>query len=72
MSRLCSCERRLFQNPQQAETYTREIQKLIDAGYVKKLSSSEVEDVPESWYIPHHIVHHNGKDRIVFDCSFSY
>ena len=25
-----------------------------------------------SWYIPHHIVRHNGKDRIVFDCSFSY
>ncbi len=72
MSRLRSCERRLLQNPQQAETYNREIQKLIDAGYVKKLSSSEVKDVPEAWYIPHHIVHHNSKDRIVFDCSFSY
>ncbi len=31
MSRLRSCERRLLQNPQQAETYNREIQKLIDA-----------------------------------------
>ncbi len=66
MSRLRSCERRLLQNPQQAETYSREIQKLIDAGYVKKLSSSEVKDVPEAWYIPHHIVHHNSKDRIVW------
>ena len=72
LSRLRSCERRLLQNPKQAETYTNEIQKLITAGYVKKLSSSEIADAPESWYIPHHIVHHNGKDRIVFDCSFSY
>lgn len=27
---------------------------------------------PHSWYIPHHIVHHNGKDRIVFNCSFEF
>lgn len=72
MARLRSCERQLLQNPQQAETYTREIQKLIDAWYVKKLPSSEVENAPESWYIPHHLVYHNGKERIVFDCSFSY
>ncbi|XP_073669326.1 uncharacterized protein [Paramisgurnus dabryanus] len=72
MSRLRSCERRLLQNPSQAETYTREIQKLVDVGYVKKLTLSEAADAPESWYIPHHIVRHNGKDRIVFDCSFSY
>ncbi|KAK0132488.1 Gag-Pro-Pol polyprotein [Merluccius polli] len=72
MSRLRSCERRLLQSPTQAKTYTKEIQKLVDARYVKKLSSSEVADVPESWYIPHQLVRHNGKDRIVFDCSFSY
>lgn len=72
MSCLRSCERRLLQNPQQVKTYNREIQKLIDDGYVNKLSSAKVKDIPESWYIPHHIVHHNSKDPIVFDCSFSY
>lgn len=72
MSHLRSCERQILQIPQQAKTYNREIQKLIDDGYVNKLSSAKVKDIPESWYIPHHIVHHNSKDPIVFDCSFSY
>ena len=43
------------QNLQQAETYNK-IQKCITAGYVKKLSSSEIADSTESWCIPHHIV----------------
>ncbi len=28
--------------------------------------------IKESWYIPHHMVQHNGKNRVVFNCSFSY
>ncbi len=26
----------------------------------------------EAWYIPHHMVQHNVKNRVVFNCSFSY
>lgn len=26
----------------------------------------------ECWYIPHHIVSHNGKSRVVFNCSHQY
>lgn len=25
-----------------------------------------------TWYIPHHLVQHNGKNRVVFNCSFQY
>lgn len=39
---------------------------------LKKLSSDEVHATPESWYIPHFMVNHNDKDRIVFDCSFMH
>lgn len=24
------------------------------------------------WYLPHHLVSHNGKDRVVFNCSYTY
>ncbi len=26
----------------------------------------------ESWFIPHHMVRHNEKNRVVFDCSFQF
>ncbi|TWW60802.1 hypothetical protein D4764_05G0008920 [Takifugu flavidus] len=26
----------------------------------------------ESWFIPQHVVHQNGKDRVFFDCTFRY
>lgn len=46
--------------------------KLEKAGYVAEISLQEAEDSAESWYIPHHMVRHNGKNRIVFNCSFQY
>lgn len=62
-------EQRLLKNPQQAAIYDHEINKLLDTGYVKKLSSHEVVHTDESWFIPHHLVEHNGKHRLV---SFQY
>lgn len=32
----------------------------------------EITSSDESWYIPHHLVEHNGKHRLVFDCSYKY
>lgn len=55
-----------------AATYNAEIQKLLQAGYVTPLSSQECALSPLSLFIPHHMVHHNGKDRIVFNCSFEF
>lgn len=72
MALLCSMERRLYKEPQMAATYNAEIQKLLQAGYVTLLSSQECALSPHSWFIPHHMVHHNGKDRIVFNCSFEF
>lgn len=70
MPMLCSTEQRLLKDPAKAKIYKAEIQKLIDEGCVTKLSA---EDNPsESWFIPHHLVHHNGKDHLVFDCSFTH
>ena len=63
-------ERRLLKGPDLARIHSEQIQKLVDAGYVKKLSDAEVDASNESWFVPHHVVRHNGKYRLVFNCSF--
>ncbi|XP_073764218.1 uncharacterized protein [Danio rerio] len=69
---LRSTERRLSRDPERAKAYCTEIQKLEAAGYVAKITAEEANKSNESWYIPHHVVHHNNKDRIVFNCSFQH
>lgn len=69
---LRSTERRLAKDPQRAEVYCQEIQKLEKMGYVAVVSPEATTSTPESWFIPHHMVRHNNKDRIVFNCSFQY
>ncbi|XP_067674852.1 uncharacterized protein [Haliotis asinina] len=53
---LIRTERRLKSNPELAHVHKEEIQKLVDAGYVKIISPEEAGKSAESWYIPHHIV----------------
>jgi len=72
LPRLRSTERKLAKDPARAKSYRAEIRKLEEAGYVSKVSPGEAGQSSESWFIPHHMVHHNGKDRVVFDCSFQY
>lgn len=72
MPALRSVERRLQKDPERARTYCSEIEKLVQAGSVVKLAPSEVPQADESWYIPHHLVSHNGKHRLVFNCSFQF
>ena len=43
-----------------------------EAGTATKKPIHETASGEESWFIPHHMVQHNGKRRIVFDCSFQY
>lgn len=69
---LRSTERRLTKNRGLSSIYNQEIQGLVDSGYVVKLSPDEIHSSTESWYIPHHIVHHNNKARVVFNCSFEF
>lgn len=64
-------ERRLKKDPELAEIYKREIQKLVDAEYVKEVNPTNDKPDSESWYLPHHIVKQvSGKHRLVFNCSF--
>ncbi len=72
LGHLRGIEKRLSQDPARADTYNQEIKKLLDAGYITKITSAEAQSAASSWYIPHHMVQHNGKDRIVFNCSFTY
>lgn len=58
--------------PDLAEIYNKEVDKLVQAGYIAKLRPDQVTQSPESWYIPHNLIEHNGKHRIVFNFSFSY
>ncbi|KAI2656414.1 Aspartyl/glutamyl-tRNA(Asn/Gln) amidotransferase subunit C [Labeo rohita] len=69
---LRSTERRLARDHERAKAYCTEIHKLESAGYVAKITTEEAHNTSESWFIPHHMVHHNGKDRIVFNCSFQH
>ncbi|KAK3553790.1 hypothetical protein QTP70_012164 [Hemibagrus guttatus] len=68
---LCSVERHLLKDPIKAEVYREEMRKLIETGAVREVVES-IPELPECWYIPHHIVSHNGKFRIVFNCSHQY
>lgn len=71
MSRLWNTEPRLSKDRDKAVSYSDQISKLEQAGYVAKQNPEEVHCTKEAWYIPHHMVTHN-KDRIVFDCSFTF
>ncbi|XP_038160417.1 uncharacterized protein LOC119796094 [Cyprinodon tularosa] len=72
LANLRSTERRLLKDPEKAAAYGAEILKLKQAGYVVKIEDEEVNESTESWFIPHHMVTHNGKNRIVFNCSYTY
>ncbi len=65
-------ERHLLKDPERAATYSAEIKKLVDEGYVAKVDADKTSRGPERWFIPHHMVTHNGKNRVVFNCSFQY
>ncbi|KAI2668878.1 Polyprotein P3 [Labeo rohita] len=72
LPQLRGIENRLNKNHDQAAAYQEEIVRLLQAGYITKLSPEQVDHSRESWYIPHHLVEHNGKKRVVFNCSFAY
>lgn len=70
MAHLRTTEKRLKREPERAAIYSAESHKLISAGYVKKLQPNEVEQSTAAWYLPHHLVCHNNKSRLVLNCSF--
>lgn len=68
---LRSTERKLAKDAQHIERYCQEINKLLEAGYVAKVNQYEAEAYTESWFLPHYMVSHNNKDRIVINCSLT-
>lgn len=68
---LRNTERRLAKDPERATAYCKEMAKLEQAGYIVKVKEEQLSSDSESWFIPHHMVTHNGKNRIVFNCSFA-
>lgn len=72
MALLRATDRRLVNNPDLANVYDKEIHKLEEAGYAVQITNPEADNSSESWYVPHHIVLHNDKARVVFNCSFTY
>lgn len=72
MPLLRATECRLASNPELAKVHYQEIHKLEKSGYAEKIIREKASNSAESWYIPHHIVHHNGKARVVFICSFHH
>ncbi|XP_057186686.1 uncharacterized protein LOC130552431 [Triplophysa rosa] len=69
---LRSLERRLDRDPRRANEYCAAIHKLVEAGAVRKINPQEASLTEESWYIPHHLVSHNEKRRLVFNCSYQF
>ena len=70
MALLRSTERRLLKYPERAAIYRTEMEKLIEAGAVQEVTREEPSG--ECWFIPHHLVSHNGKHRLVFNCSHQH
>lgn len=70
MAHLRATERWLKREPEKAAIYSAQINKLIEAGYAKKLHPKDVEQSAEAWYLLHHLVCHKNKPCLVFNCSF--
>lgn len=54
------------ENPDLANAYNKEIHKLEETGYTIKITNLESASSSESWFVPHHIVQHNGNTWLVF------
>ncbi len=72
MPSLCGIEKRFAEDEDKASAYAAEMSKLELAGSVRKLTPEEAAQSEETSFIPNHLVEHNGKNRIVFNCSYQF
>lgn len=54
------------ENLDMANVYNKETHKLEETGYTIKITNLESASSSESWFVPHHIVYHNGNTWLVF------
>lgn len=66
MPNLWNTEQQLAKVSEQAKACSTEIQKLVDAGYVKGLNPEEINQEGEMRYIPHHMVSRDNKNGLSF------
>ncbi len=71
MPNLRGMDRQLARS-EKSEVYKSEIKNLELTGAAVKLLNEGQGATGENWYIPHHMTTHNGKKRLVFNCSFEY
>ncbi|KAJ8411282.1 hypothetical protein AAFF_G00172880 [Aldrovandia affinis] len=72
LAHLCGTEKCLSKDPEKTAVYNSEVHKLVESSFAKKALPAAVKEYLSGWHIPYHMVHHNGKNRIVFNCSFNY
>ncbi|KAJ8378745.1 hypothetical protein AAFF_G00236650 [Aldrovandia affinis] len=72
LAHLCGTERRLSKDPERTAVYNSEVHKLVESSFAKKVTPEAVKECLSGWYIPHHMVHHNRENRIIFNCYFNY
>ncbi|XP_062713794.1 uncharacterized protein LOC115264526 [Aedes albopictus] len=69
LRRLQMIEKKMDSDPEFAEKYCSKIQDYVDKGYARKLEPHEVEETPNTWYLPHFSVETTGKFRLVMDAK---
>ena len=72
IQRLASLRKRLLLNPILRQDYQHFIQNLLMDGHAEEVPETELNDIGNTWYLPHHGVYHPRKPskiRVVFDCS---
>lgn len=67
-----SSEHNLIWDTTSVQSYCSETHKLDLAGYTAKSTLEEAHKTAESKYMLHHMMHHNSKNRISFNCSSQY
>lgn len=74
MPHLQRTKRHLLKDPECTAycTYFTEIKKLVEEGYVTKLDTDKEPKSKERWFIQHHMVSLNDKNRQIFNCSFQF
>ena len=53
-----------------ADAHRKEVRKLEGVRHVEEVAPEEARTSPVPWYIPHQMVHCNGKSSVTFNCSF--
>lgn len=69
LRRLQTMEKKMDADPDFAEKYCQKMQEYLDKGYARKLAPEELEETPNTWYLPHFSVVSASKFRLVMDAK---